>query len=292
MHVNQTKSFINRDNLIKFYPLYLFTAVVAFVIWFDGIRQTILPMFCMGIATFIWVYAVERAQGASVRLWKCTSLLIFFHFIFFPAVYVCILRSENNSFAIEPPVVENEKKLAITELDNEYKPREVSETLNFINLCLEKNYRELSVRIAFFEDESLLKIGDHFIYKTFHIHKGPDPLPFKYLIIVDSSGKKIGEVLTERKSEKTSIKELLAAEKKALLGRSKDYSAGIDLVNTDKFWTINKLFAYMTAHFIGDTIKPISKSAHIAQSVHYLVVIVVLAGLIGTQIGNLFKDKR
>lgn len=281
------KQFLKEYQSLFYGALFLFGVSVL-----DGPNYTLVPMAIFTIVVCLFLIANRVSKSSLKWLLYSSGSILFLNFIIFPVLYVIMIRIDNTSFIIDYKTKKQEEEIEMFEINEQYHPEYQSQTLNFIEYYLGKQRNELDTDLEFLYNENLLKVGKYSIYKTSRVINAGAPLPRDYLIILNDSGIKIGEIEIISLRHKNSLQQVLANEKPKIINRKKEYEQRLIAVQEKRFWTISKLAPYMTTIFSLDYFKPVSRIAHIVYGIHKLIVNAILLAFMVSVIVSLILEFR
>jgi hypothetical protein len=276
--------------LMAIFPILLMILIIGFAIHVFDINKSILTSIAM-LLIAATLYFIKKPEKYNLLI-KAFSILILFHFLIFPWIYVSILDLDNQSIIIDNDVFKTVDIQAKIDLVDNYEPQKISDQ----NLILEQvinspNTLKLSDWIS---DDQLVSIGNYWI----RLEKPQDSENFWYRLV--SYKKTDGKLFTDisfrldilnKDIDNSNLKDL----GEILLNKNnhqlQDLNAEQLKIKNKYIWTYARILPYSINIFNSKNIKPVSGFANIIVFLHQLFIGVLVLGLIAALSRDLITKK-
>lgn len=202
------------------------------------------------------------------------------------------------SFKFEDIIKNSEKNSSIIELSDEFKPKELSNKLLFIDAILKSNSKELDTTLKYLNLKNIVQIDSFKVFassspRSPFASKGslPDDTNFVDFTICNDKGnfkEKISEVShSVFSNQERKIKEFLVQHRDIISLSLKNFNETKNKIELEEnFWTYGKILAYSINIWGTGNMVPISKISNVIFAIHKFIV----EGFIFTIVVSLFYE--
>lgn len=230
------------------------------------------------------------------KLMKSVSLLIFFHFIIFPWLYVILIKNYPKSFKIDSDINEVELVNANNDLHQKLNPIKLSVSDSILESITESFETCLDSTFKFINSDNILYIENYSLHKSLHWEKGPPPTRNASLVICDNDGGSILKIDAHNSGgnlpEDVSIRFFLTEKRKEYCDLITEYKSRLNKIKSNDVWYYSNVLPYTINVFDSPNFKPISKISNFLMFAHKAIVLIFLFGIVYSNIHTLFLYKN
>ncbi len=246
------------------------------------------------ISIFLFVYS----YGSKFKfLLRTFSVFIFLHLIFFPWLYVSIIKIDSNSFKIDSEIESNEISQFEKEITKKFNPDGLINDQQIITKILSSHNSYLDSTFNSINNNNVLYLDSFILHKTaFHRKMHRPSGGFASIAICDIKGNNLTNIIGYEENLDfpldITIGEYLSKRSTSI---QKDYQK----FNTENLkkqsketWNYRRLLSYSINIFDTDNFNPKRRLSNGIYFVHKFIVVVLIFGLIGAAFYDMLKKKN
>ncbi|WP_114937567.1 hypothetical protein [Mucilaginibacter endophyticus] len=226
-------------------------------------------------------------------LLRAISILIFFHMLVFPWIYLTIITVNPNAIVIDNDIFSSVNSQLKADIKENYRPEEIERSLDMLNRM------DSSKEIKNFKLDWLIS-GNLYFIDGYALKITNSEIPernWSNLTIYDKSGRLIEDFgfknydFLSGDIDDGTLHDLLSKMINDTKSKQKSYLSETLKIKNKEIWTYDRILPYSINIFNSKTIKPISGFANILVFLHQIFVVVLTLGTIAALTRDILMKK-
>lgn len=243
------------------------------------------------IICIISIVAIKILRVAQLSKYKVVlslfSVYIFLHFVFFPIVYVFLIKSNSKSFDIDNSILTNEKELFLEEIKGNYSPILASNLTQVTSQIYKDTSTILDKNIAYLKEGNIIILKQYIISITTKdcSNDSDHTKRCQLLNICDKNGHSIFESIQDNNmvinSADESVRNILqefSNENRVKVQGFKEEEGKLKTKN--KIWSYSRILPYSLNIYTTGNLQPKTKLSNIIFHIHQIILSVGILGFI------------